>query len=287
MRSAAIALMALLGLSVCPLSVRAAESYANCTGTITKLPIIIGTPGTWCLKSNLSTAATSGNAINISNNNVTIDCNDFVLASTAGAAGNGSGIFTQGAYNATVRHCNIRGFKYGVNLQAFASGGGNLVEDNHFDGNTYTAIRVEGDGSVVRHNDILNTGGTSTTDTVWGIYTIKTVVIQDNTINGLAARVGSNGSAYGIHTVSDSNGIIDNNRVRGLAKDGTGRIYGIHNSSASRISLTNNDVFGDSSPNSKGLFCNVAPSRARNNVVGGFAADLYGCGDAGLNDLGP
>src|SRR6185369_16529682 len=57
----------------------AAESYDNCTGFITSLPAVVTTQGTWCLKQDLATAITSGNAITINTGNVTIDCNDFKL----------------------------------------------------------------------------------------------------------------------------------------------------------------------------------------------------------------
>src|SRR5687768_7416536 len=57
----------------------AAESYDYCPRVISSLPATISTQGTWCLKSNLSTGITTGNAITIATNNVTIDCNDYKL----------------------------------------------------------------------------------------------------------------------------------------------------------------------------------------------------------------
>ena len=65
----------------------------------------------WCLRHDLSTSIVSGQAIDIQANNVAIDCNDFKIGGLA--AGNGSmavGIHALTRQNATVRHCNIRGF---------------------------------------------------------------------------------------------------------------------------------------------------------------------------------
>ncbi|HMB42890.1 MAG TPA: right-handed parallel beta-helix repeat-containing protein, partial [Luteimonas sp.] len=139
----------------------AAQSYDNCVGYITTLPAVITTQGTWCLKQDLATAITSGSAITINNNNVTIDCNDFKLGGLSAGTGTlSSGIYAVSRSNITVRRCNVRGFFIGVNLYATTTGG-NLVEDNRLDGNTLEGLSVFGDGSIVRRNVITNTGGST------------------------------------------------------------------------------------------------------------------------------
>ena len=55
-------------------SAYAAQSYDSCAGFIDSLPATITTQGTWCLRGDLATSVTSGNAITIATNNVTIDC---------------------------------------------------------------------------------------------------------------------------------------------------------------------------------------------------------------------
>src|SRR2546423_111575 len=47
----------------------AAESYDSCFGFIDALPATITTQGTWCLRQNLDTSATTGNMIEIQTNN--------------------------------------------------------------------------------------------------------------------------------------------------------------------------------------------------------------------------
>src|SRR4029079_11229258 len=125
----------------------AAQSYDNCTGYITVLPAIISTQGTWCLKQDLATANATGAAITINTNNVTIDCNNFKLGGLAAGLGTTAiGIHAAARINATARHCNIRGF-LGCIYFSGITGGGHAIEDNRFDGNTYVAAQIEGDGS--------------------------------------------------------------------------------------------------------------------------------------------
>ena len=53
------------------------ETFASCRGFIDSLPATITSGGTWCLDHDVATSMTSGAAIDIQSNNVTIDCNGF------------------------------------------------------------------------------------------------------------------------------------------------------------------------------------------------------------------
>ena len=93
----------------------AAESYDSCFGFIDALPATITTQGTWCLRQNLDTSATTGNMIEIQTNNVTIDCNGFRMrGSGGGASTTATGIFANGRLNLVIRRCTIRGFSLGI-----------------------------------------------------------------------------------------------------------------------------------------------------------------------------
>src|SRR5690606_30319107 len=182
---AALVLFAGMAVAVAPGSANAAQSYDNCTGFIDSLPATISTQGVWCLDKNLGTAITSGNAITIATNNVTIDCNDFKLGGLA--AGDGSlatGIYAENRQNAAVRHCSVRGFQTGIRLDG---GAGHLVEDNRLDNNLYTGIRVSGDNNRVRRNAVYDTGGGNGFITSFGIDAEASVV--DNTVGGVFAPV--------------------------------------------------------------------------------------------------
>ena len=158
----------------------AAESYDSCTGFIESLPATISTQGVWCLRRNLATAMTSGNAITITVNNVTIDCNDFKIGGlAAGDESKTVGIAADDVLNATVRQCAIRGFFHGIRL----TGAGHLIEDNRLDGNLYIGIEMEGDDHLVRRNRVFETGGSAFAAEAFGIAGETDVV--DNVVAGV------------------------------------------------------------------------------------------------------
>ena len=283
-------LLLLASLIAAPFSARAAQSLDTCVGFIDTLPATISTQGVWCLRHDLSTSITSGNAITIATNNVTIDCNDFKLGGLAAGAGTQAyGIYADSRLNATVRHCNVRGFLRGVYFIGSA-GGGHVVEDNRFDGNTLYGIFAQGDGSVVRRNQVTDTGGSSTdTGNAFGIFTTYAVDVLDNTVSGVlpsADGIG-NGAAYGIYTISNPSGSISGNGVRGLVKLGTGAAYGIYNVNSGRISVRGNDVSGDGSTGGIGLACSDSSGSARDNTISGFATAIATCADSGGNAVIP
>jgi parallel beta-helix repeat protein len=272
---------------IAPRAASAAESYDNCTGFITSVPAIITTQGTWCLKQDLATAIATGNAIEIKTNNVTIDCNNFKLGGlTAGTGTLATGIRADNRQNLTVRHCNIRGFIDGVFFFG-SSSGGNLIEDNLFASNTNVGMIVYGDGSMVRRNRVVDTGGTTVTADSVGIAVFNAMDVLDNTVSGVTATAGSNGLAYGIITNINTGGRVAGNGVRGLLKDGTGTARGIYVNSSSRVDVRDNSVSGDGSTGSIGLLCNTANDSAKDNVISGFATAIDTCIDSGGNAVIP
>jgi len=279
------ALGCLLLLGALP-SAHAAESYDSCIGFITSIPAVIATQGTWCLKQDLATAMTAGNAITINTNNVTINCNDFKLGDLAAGSGTATiGIYATNRQNVTVRRCNIRGFYRGILI--FGTGGGHVAEDNRLYGNTSIGMWVAGDGSVVRRNIVSDTGGSTyyqEGENVFGIYTQNEVDVVDNTVSGVwaIAVVNPYGNATGIHTSSDDASSIIGNRVRGLAPVGEfGFAYGISNFVNGRLAIRDNDVIGGGNPGSGMLCTNGGLARAKGNVINGFITGLNGCVDDG------
>ena len=264
----------------------AAESYDNCTGFITSLPVLISTQGVWCLKQDLATGITAGNAITINTYNVTIDCNGFKLGGLAAGAGTAAiGIYELSQLNATVRHCRVRGFYFGLN---FDGGGGNhLIEDNRFDGNTYVGMRVAGAGSIIRRNVVADTGGsTQPTTDAYGIRTVDSVDVQDNTVSGVAAASGSSAAAIGIYCYDNPNGSVSGNRVRDVVADGIGSGIALYMAVGGRSAVTLNHVFGNGATGSKGIACEGSSESVLNNVISGFATGLV-CHDDGGNVIRP
>ncbi|HEY0660995.1 MAG TPA: right-handed parallel beta-helix repeat-containing protein [Lysobacter sp.] len=252
---------------------RAAESYDSCAGFIDAVPAVISTQGTWCLRKDLSTAIAAGAAITINTNNVTIDCNDFKLGGLAAGLGTATdGIDAEGRTNITVRHCNIRGFLYGVFL---AGGGGHLVEDNRFDGNTHAGIYVQGSASLVQRNRVVDTGGSPTFAAV-GIYAYEGTHVLDNTIEGVMP-VADNRSAFGILVDAVLAREIARNRIQNILATAGGTAYGIRaNNAAGRSSIVGNRIANANTPGF-GISCASTLHKARENDVTGFDGGISGC----------
>jgi hypothetical protein len=263
----------------------AAESYDNCTGFITSVPATITSQGTWCLKQNLATAITSGNAITINTNNVTVDCNDFKIDGlSAGLATQAYGIYADTRLNVTVRRCDVRGFRAGILLlNNGGTGGGHVVEDSVLDGNTRIGVSISGDGSVVRNNRIFNTGGSTVVSSALGIYAGGSVDVMDNLVSGVTATVGGNDFADGIYTYGNINGSVARNRVRGVQADGTGVATAIENGGSGRLSMRGNEISGNAAAGSLGITCTNASGRLRDSTINGFASGFVNCTDDGGN----
>lgn len=276
-------LLALLVLSVVawPGSVRAAHSYDGCDGFIDSLPAVITTQGTWCLRQDLSTALSSGAAITVATNNVIIDCNDFKLGGLqAGPGTAASGIVAINRLNVTVRHCNVRGFYYGLDL---FGGGGHVVERNRLDGNTILGVYVNGQGSVIRDNLIVDTGGSSLDrGSAWGVFVSQGVDVVSNIINGVAAMPdGGNASSYGISSTENGAGTVSGNRIRGLFVAGTGVSRGVRLVASSGAVVNDNIIQGSGSANQLGIDCSSVGETARGNTITGFATGISGCAISG------
>jgi hypothetical protein len=279
-----LALLGLLALAV-PTHARAAESYDNCAGFIETLPANITTQGVWCLRKDLATGIGNGAAITIATNNVTLDCNDFKLGGLpAGTATAARGVLASARQNIRVRNCNIRGFHTGIDLD----GNGHLVEDNNFNGNLVVGLRVSGDGSIVRRNAVLDTGGSTLAGHLTmatGVVVVNNVDVIDNTIDGVLATGDGSGnkSGIGIQTQSNLAGTIAGNRVRGVLAGGTGSHAGITNVGSGRIAVVDNILSGSTQANGTGLSCASTQGTAVRNIVNGYPTGITGCTDSGGN----
>jgi len=281
----AASLQVLAGACVCLAATQsiAAESYDNCTGFIDSVPATISTQGTWCLRKDLATAMTTGNAISVATNNVTIDCNGFKLGGlAAGSATDAVGIKAYDRSNITVRNCTVRGFHYG----GMFAGPGHLIEGNRFDGNTYTGFSINGSGAIARGNLVVDTGGSTVSPGAVGIVAFDGIHLEDNTVSGVVPAVASGGSAIGIRMFSGPGSIVGN-RVRGLVSDGDGTTRGIHKSGSAPALIQGNDIASVGDPSGIGIECSDVRNRTRDNVVTGLGTGFAGCGSAGGNNHQP
>ncbi|MDE2235662.1 MAG: hypothetical protein KGL13_02865 [Gammaproteobacteria bacterium] len=209
----------------------------NCT-PITALPATITAQGIYCLTHKLGTNMTSGAAITINANNVTIDLNGWKVDD--GAAGNGTGAYgISSSYdNVTIKNGIVRGFYVGIYL----AGSGDVVQDVLADTNYYVSLWFNGPGALAEHNQVVNSGNSSSSgSSTWGIYAGGDGTTISNTIvSGVTAEGG--GTAYGIVN-NGVGGTVRNNVVSNAALPGSGTSYGISAGAGSAGSIvTNNSV---------------------------------------------
>jgi len=260
-------------------STHAAESYDNCKGFIDVLPATISTQGVWCLRKDLSTAMTSGAAITVATNNVTIDCNDFKVGGlAAGADTNTSGIKGAGAQNVVVHNCNVRGFRVGVQL---LTAWGSVVEHNRLDGNTYAGIEIQGNYTIVRDNVVSDTGGRPGAGSAYGILVEhgQNVTVQRNVVTDVFPGAGAGGerSPTGIAL---GGGVAEGNYIGQLTATTPGQAIGIHLvGNYGRTAARNNSiVHPTTSTLGTGIAGNAATtSTCLANIIQGYASGIVDC----------
>jgi hypothetical protein len=252
----------------------------DCT-PITTLPAVISTQGVWCLTSDLTTGITSGSAIEITTSNVTIDLNGWKLGGlAAGTATNAEGIASNGPNNITIRNGNVRGFRTGIEL---LGGQGHLVEDVRAERNTETGIQTSGNGSILRRNQVVDTGG-STRVADASAYGILVggggPRVLNNDIDGVSAT--GTGQGYGIAVFLATGGIVEDNRITGIS-GGTGTTAGITVSVADALVEHNLVAVQAESPDF-GIYFNIGLGGYRNNYVYGATTAFSGGTSGGDND---
>ena len=247
----------------------------ECT-EITSIPTTITASGVYCLKGKLSTAITSGNAITINANNVTIDFNGWKLGGLpAGEGTQANGVYALNRKNIVLRNGSIRGFYRGVFIQGTpSSSSGHVVEDSLLDENRRTGIRIQGSNTMIINNRVLNTGLGTFGTTAIGIYVQSGngIHIQDNTVS----EVDETADVYGIIVDFANDVQVRDNRVFDL-KSAPAR-YGISTFASKRVVLVGNSVttitggvigLGDGSDS--------ADVACVNNQVTGFSTNISGC----------
>ena len=187
---------------------------------------------------------TSGNAITINTSNVTIDLNGYRLSNLAAGAGTLTyGIYASQRKNITIRNGSVRGFYLGIYLydvSPYTASSGHLIEDIRADGNTYIGMVILGTGNIIRNNQVVNTGGSSQTAYVYGIYAFGpgSSVMNNDIIN----TVEQTGGGSWVVNVDGCNGCtIENNRISNSSAMATTSI-GITINNSSNVTAINNRI---------------------------------------------
>ena len=257
-----------------PDSARAAGSYDSCTYFIDKLPALLTSQGTWCLRKDLGSSLAGGEAVSVLANNVTIDCNGFKIGGLgAGPSTQAAGIASLGRLNTVVRGCNVRGFHTGIRIDG---GGGHVIEDNRVEGNQESGIVAESTTAVIRRNQVLDSGADATY-MASGIEVSGTVDVIDNTIDGVAPISVDYTHAAGIRTFQLNEAVISGNRIRGLVPAGDGVSFGVANLDVGPIHVHGNHLFADGAAGSTGVYCTSDRQLVTSNRMTGFDVGYSTC----------
>lgn len=249
-----------------PRPAQASETRHTCAGFIDALPATISTQGVWCLRGHLATAITSGRAIRINANNVTVDCNGFVIdGRAAGASTSARGIYGNGALNPVVRNCGVRGFRVGIELW---EAGAVLIEDNRVEASIERGIYVVRGDAVVRRNLVHDTGNGPASITSVRAITVSgsSASIRDNVVHGVTGNASADVFATGIAFQEGVGSVIERNIVRGLFPGGSASALGISSSNNQAASIVGNRIAVEDGTAGIGIYCIGGNTGLRNNT---------------------
>ncbi len=292
MQSLRLISLAIIG-AVLPFSCAQGETI-NCK-PISILPATITVPGTYCLTGNLSVGASStGSAIAINTNNVTLDLNGYTIARQAVNGSAGGGILAYNQKNITVRNGRLNGFGTAVVLMDTSSdksgSGGHLVEDLRIDNSIARGIEVSGTANVIRNNRIADTGGAQSDD---GVFAITVggpgTRVLNNDIIGMSSAT-SIAWHSAIYAYGAPGSVIENNRISGLKapvpSQGIASLsYGIFVGDSNGSSIRNNSIGNEAvSTNSQGIYLTRSTNLSvRDNSVSNMANGInFNSGATGI-----
>lgn len=265
-------------------SLPAAAETTQCTN-IASLPAVISSSGVYCMKQDLATSMASGIAIQIAAHNVVLDCNGFRLGGLgAGVGTQTTGIYASGRKNITVRNCNVRGFRTGLDFTAYGDveHGGHVIEDNLFDSNTQRGIIMWGDRSIARRNRVLNTGGTTLLGDVIGLHAHgQPALADDNFVSGVIGSTDQAAETVGLKVTGYMSLARDN--VITDVRAGAGVSAGIHGG-GTVITLERNYFFNVGGSPQYGVNTTYGSVLCLNNRIRSWTVSAYDeCDNGGGN----
>lgn len=247
---------------------------------IYELPWTISKHGRYCLVRNLSTAQTSGTAIEIAASDVVLDLFGFkVGGGSAGPATEASGIHARDRTNVVVRNGNVRGFRRGIFLEQTTAGASKrlVVERCRVDGNTEAGIHVQGSDVTVRDNQVLGVGG--------GTALVLEADVSGIHVEGARPRIIGNdvsdvqpgvGAAVGIRGSGIGGAFIEKNRVSLDPSESTAILI----ESSAHVIATRNRV----TRAGRGIVYDASTGKYGFNATAGVATPFVGGTDIGGNN---
>lgn len=179
----------------------------------------ISAPGIYCLATDVIMAVsfTSGNAIQINANYVTLDLNGHkVHGAAAGGATQAVGIFASGRRNITIKNGTVWGFSVGIQLSASSvtTLAGYVIDGVRAELNRNIGINLAGANGIVRNSVVANTGPTTSA----GPHDATALLVQSHggrVLNNdiLTVTPAGGGSGFGIFVIGGAGVLVVGNRI--------------------------------------------------------------------------
>ncbi|WP_176693207.1 right-handed parallel beta-helix repeat-containing protein [Arenimonas terrae] len=270
-----------------------AQSTPSCS-VIESLPATISTGGNYCLAANAEVNITTGAAVTINSNDVTLDCRDFTITNLATSnAGTSSAIRAVNRNNVQIRNCRLMGgFTDGIYMHMLLGGSTtsfyNRVEDNYIAGPFRYGILAYGSAIEVRGNTIYDVGGQAASPAMGirvggsSVSSFKFQVVERNLVAGTNSPFNH---AYGIYSDNSIGAMFLNNTISGtygLAPNYKG--YGIRVANGSGVTIRGNIVGGGGRDNEVGIQTPSNGGWCYDNQIRTYPTATLGC-DASLGNF--
>lgn len=277
--------------AVCVLLCLPATALAEngCT-EITTYPATITSPGKYCLAKDGTTALTAGALVSIKSNDVTLDCQQHTLKSTAtSASGSSSAIYAYGRNNLLIENCRvIGGFTYGIKVsqdqQVSNRNYYNIIRNNVVAGPYFQGIVAFGSAVEVHGNRVYDIGGQVNSPAV-GINIggaqvgYRMQVVRENAVAGTNAP---SSIGFGILSSNSQGTLINHNLVTGTISKSGNPSYAIMLSAGSGNTITDNVLVDAGRPDSVGISTPEGGAWCYDNQIRAYTA-TEGC-DASLQN---
>ena len=256
----------------------------SCT-PINSVPFTISQAGAYCLNKDIAATMAFGSAITIASSDVTLDLHGFRLGDEAAGLGTtANGIFAENRENITIRNGTIKGFSYGILFNRLTGGisRGHLVEKLRLEANTVGGVAIIGNGSVIRGNQIVKTGGSTASGANSPAFGIAIEGDGDHVIdNDIYETVGQGNLQGTAIDVDGSNAVIENNRISNSVLSTTVASLGISFDCCFNGEL----VLGNRiSTMTFGIYFGTTTGKYRDNLLAGVTFPFNGGTNAGNNN---
>lgn len=284
----------LLSLAAVPALAQDAQPAA--CQALTSLPATISAPGNYCLTGNHTTAITSGNLITIAANDVTLDCQDHTLRSTAtNNNASSSAVYALDRNNLMIKNCRIiGGFTNGINVRQNLTVPNKsyytVIMRNFVAGPFWQGIVAYGSGIEVRENRVYDIGGQLNNYAIGirvGGSSASAYRFQMVEGNLVAGTNSPNKLAYGIFSDRSIGAIFHDNVITGTtASSATQFSYGIRIADGAGNTITENYVHdaGPAYSNAYGIHGPEGMGVCYDNQIWSSLATTTGC-DASMGNF--